>query len=272
MPRSTRSGRRCGPADEAVPDELLMRTCLVTGAGRGIGRAVAERLGAEGHRVALVARSKEQLDEVAAAVRGETMVIPADLTVEGEIDRVFAEVARTWGAVEVLVANAGAGHAALLTDTTDDDWARILELNLTVPFRCIRRALPPMIDTGWGRVIVIASVVAKRGEAQVSAYAASKHGVLGLVRSAAAEVARNGVTVNAVCPGYVDTPMTDATVAAISARSGRTEAESRAALAKRQPIGRLVTPEEVADVVALCVGNGAINGQGINVDGGAVQS
>jgi NAD(P)-dependent dehydrogenase (short-subunit alcohol dehydrogenase family) len=249
-----------------------MRTCLVTGAGRGIGRATAERLSADGHRVALVARSKDELDDVAAALHGESMVIPADLTAPGEVDRVFVEVARTWGDVEVLVANAGAGHAALVTDTTDEDWAKVLELNLTLPFRCIRRALPAMTEAGWGRIVVVASVVAKRGEAQVSAYAASKHGVLGLVRSAAAEVARNGVTVNAVCPGYVDTPMTDATVSAISARSGRTEEESRAALAKRQPIGRLVTPAEVADVVAMCVGNGAINGQGINVDGGAVQS
>jgi NAD(P)-dependent dehydrogenase (short-subunit alcohol dehydrogenase family) len=249
-----------------------MRTCLVTGAGRGIGRAVAERLSADGHRVALAARSKDELADVAASLPGETMVVAADLTVPGEVDRVFAEVVRAWGDVEVLVANAGAGHAALLTDTTDEDWARVLELNLTVPFRCLRRALPPMVDAGWGRVVVIASVVAKRGEAQVSAYAASKHGVLGLVRSAAAEVARNGVTVNAVCPGFVDTPMTDATVTAISERSGRSETEARALLAKRQPIGRLVTPQEVADVVALCIGNGAINGQGINVDGGTVQS
>ena len=249
-----------------------MKTCLVTGAGRGIGRAVPERLSADGHRVALVARSKDELDQVAAALPGESLVIAADLTAPGEVDRVFDEVQRAWGAVEVLVANAGAGHAALVTDTTDEDWARILELNLTVPFRCLRRALPSMIDARWGRVVVIASVVAKRGEAQVSAYAASKHGVLGLVRSAAAEVARHGVTVNAVCPGYVDTPMTDETVAAISERTGRTDEESRAALAKRQPIGRLVAPQEVADVVALCIGNGAINGQGINVDGGAVQS
>lgn len=244
----------------------------MTGAGRGIGRAVAERLSADGHRIALVARSKDQLDEVAAVLPGDTLAVPADLTAAGEVDRVFAEVERSWGGVEVLVPNAGAGHAAMLADTTDADWDRILELNLTVPFRCIRRALPTMVDAGWGRVVVIASVVAKRGEPQVGAYTASKHGVLGLVRSAAAEVARNGVTVNAVCPGYVDTPMTDETVAAISARSGRSEAESRAALAKRQPIGRLVTPAEVADVVALCIGNAAINGQGINVDGGTVQS
>jgi NAD(P)-dependent dehydrogenase (short-subunit alcohol dehydrogenase family) len=249
-----------------------VRTCLVTGAGRGIGRSVAERLSADGHRVALVARSKDELVDVAASIGGNALVLPADLTAPGEVDRVFAEVARTWGEVEVLVSNAGTGHAALLTDTTDDDWARVLELNLTVPFRCLRRALPAMLDAGWGRIVVVASVVAKRGEAQVSAYAASKHGVLGLVRSAAAEVASRGVTVNAVCPGYVDTPMTDATVAGISARTGRSEPDARRALEKRQPIGRLVTPAEVADVVALCVGNGAINGQGINVDGGAVQS
>ena len=249
-----------------------MKVCLVTGAGRGIGRAVAERLSADGHRVALTARSKDELDDVAASLPGETLIIPADLTADGEVERVFAEVARTWGDVAVLVANAGASMAAPVTDTSDEDWARILELNLTVPFRCMRRALPSMANAGWGRVIVIASVVAKRGEAQVSAYAASKHGVLGLVRSAAMEVARNGVTVNAVCPGYVDTPMTDETVAGISARSGRTEAESRAVLEKRQPNGRLVAPAEVADVVALCIGNGAINGQGINVDGGSVQS
>jgi NAD(P)-dependent dehydrogenase (short-subunit alcohol dehydrogenase family) len=233
---------------------------------------VAERLSADGHRVALVARSKDELEDVAASIGGNALVLPADLTAPGEVDRVFAEVARTWGEVEVLVSNAGTGHAALLTDTTDDDWARVLELNLTVPFRCLRRALPAMLDAGWGRVVVVASVVAKRGEAQVSAYAASKHGVLGLVRSAAAEVASRGVTVNAVCPGYVDTPMTDATVAGISTRTGRPEPDARRALEKRQPIGRLVTPAEVADVVALCVGNGAINGQGINVDGGAVQS
>jgi len=118
----------------------------------------------------------------------------------------------------------------------------------------------------------VASVVAKRGEAQVAAYTAAKHGVLGLVRAAAAEVARTGVTVNAVCPGYVDTPMTDATVAALAARSGRSLDEARAVLARRQPIGRLVAPEEVAEAVAFCLVNGAVTGQGINVDGGAVQS
>jgi NAD(P)-dependent dehydrogenase (short-subunit alcohol dehydrogenase family) len=127
-----------------------------------------------------------------------------------------------------------------------------------------------MIEAGFGRVIVVASVAAKIGEPYISAYTASKHGVLGLVRSAAAEVATKGVTVNAVCPGYVDTPMTDATIAGIVAKTGRSLAEARSALEAKQPIGRLITPEEVASAVMQCVTNGAINGQGLNIDGGAV--
>jgi NAD(P)-dependent dehydrogenase (short-subunit alcohol dehydrogenase family) len=128
------------------------------------------------------------------------------------------------------------------------------------------------VDAGWGRVVAVASVAAKRGEPYIAAYTASKHGLLGLVRSAASELATSGVTVNAVCPAYVDTSMTDRTVAAISATTGRTEEQAREALERRQPIGRLVTVDEVADAVMLCVASGAITGQGINVDGGAVQS
>jgi NAD(P)-dependent dehydrogenase (short-subunit alcohol dehydrogenase family) len=129
-----------------------------------------------------------------------------------------------------------------------------------------------MVEQQWGRVVAVASIAAKRGDPYVSAYTASKHGLLGLVRSAAAEVAGKGVTVNAVCPAYVDTPMTASTVATISATTGRSEADARAALERRQPIGRLIDPEEVADAVLLCVASAAITGQGINVDGGAVQS
>jgi NAD(P)-dependent dehydrogenase (short-subunit alcohol dehydrogenase family) len=129
-----------------------------------------------------------------------------------------------------------------------------------------------MVERGRGRVVVLASVASKVGEPYISAYTASKHGVLGLVRSAAAELARTGVTVNAVCPGYVDTPMTDATVEGIVARTGRSTEEARAILEAKQPIGRLITPEEVAEAVMACVRNGGITGQGINVDGGALQS
>jgi NAD(P)-dependent dehydrogenase (short-subunit alcohol dehydrogenase family) len=148
----------------------------------------------------------------------------------------------------------------------------MLDLNLTAPFRCLRRALPSMTSAGVGRVVVIASIAGKAGSARIAAYTASKHGVLGLVRVAAAEVATSGVTVNAVCPGYVDTPMTDQSVADIATGTGRSPDEARKILANMQPIGRLVTVDEVAATVMLCVDNGAINGQGINVDGGSVQS
>jgi NAD(P)-dependent dehydrogenase (short-subunit alcohol dehydrogenase family) len=245
---------------------------LVTGAGRGIGRAIAVRLSETGHRVALTGRGEQDLTGTAVACPGETLVLPGDATDPGTVERCFATVEAGWGPVEVLVLNAGAGVSAPLVRTTDEQWQQLLDLNLTAPFRFLRRALPRMTAAGHGRVVVIASVAAKAGAPYIAAYVASKHGVLGLVRAAAAEVARTGVTVNAVCPGYVDTPMTDATVRGIVDRTGRTEEQAREYLAGQQPIGRLVTVDEVVDAVLLCVQNGAINGQGINVDGGAVQS
>jgi NAD(P)-dependent dehydrogenase (short-subunit alcohol dehydrogenase family) len=251
---------------------LIPRVCLVTGASRGIGAAVATALSGAGHRVALLGRDGAALEEVAASLPGPSLSVVADVTDAGAVEAAFGRIEREWGPVEVLVCNAGAGAAAPLVDTSDEQWARMLELNLTAPFRLIRRALPSMTERGWGRVVVIASVVAKRGEAQVAAYTASKHGVLGLVRAAAAELARTGVTVNAVCPGYVDTPMTAATIDAIAARTGRSAADARASLARRQPIGRLIDPDEVAQTVLFCVANAAVTGQGINVDGGSVQS
>jgi NAD(P)-dependent dehydrogenase (short-subunit alcohol dehydrogenase family) len=251
---------------------MTARVCLVTGASRGIGAAVAAALSADGHRVALLGRDAAALEAVAAGLPGETLAVVADVTDAGAVSGAFERVERHWGPVEVLVFSAGAGFAAPLVDTSDADWSRMLDLNLTAPFKYLRRALPSMTERGWGRVVVVASVVAKRGEAQVAAYTAAKHGVLGLVRAAAAELARTGVTVNAVCPGYVDTPMTDQTVEAIAARSGRSGEEARAALARRQPIGRLIEPDEVAEAVRFCIANGAVTGQGLNVDGGTVQS
>ena len=247
------------------------RVALVTGASRGIGRAIAVRLSAQGLRVALLARDRAQLDETAAACAGPTMVLPADVTSAEAIDAAFADVEAAWGPVEVLVANAGSAISGRLERTSDEDWQRIIDLNLTAPFRCVRRAIPAMRAARWGRIVVIASVAAHVGEPYIAAYTASKHGVLGLVRSAAAELAREGVTVNAVCPGYVDTPMTDATIANIVATTNRTEEQAREALARKQPIGRLIRPDEVADAVWFCVGSEAVTGQSITVDGGAVQ-
>jgi NAD(P)-dependent dehydrogenase (short-subunit alcohol dehydrogenase family) len=243
-------------------------TALVTGAGRGIGRAVAVRLSAEGYRVALTARSEDELRETAGRSEGETLLIPADITSTEAVDRIFDAVEDAWGGVDVLVANAGAGTSAPIAKTTDEQWAAMLDVNLTAPFRCIRRAVPGMRERGFGRIVVVASMAAKVGEPYASAYTASKHGILGVVRSAAIELATTGITVNAVCPGYVDTPMTDRTVERIVDRTGRSPDEVRAVLEAKQPSGRLITPEEVADAVFLCVTDADLNGQAIDVDGG----
>ncbi len=243
------------------------RVALVTGAGRGIGRAIAVRLSAEGYAVALTARGADQLAGTAAACAGRTIVLPADITDATAVETIFAATERELGPVDVLLANAGGGVSARVVRTTDDQWQQMLDLNLTAPFRCLRRALPAMVERGWGRVVVIASIAAKVGEPYISAYAASKHGVLGLVRSAAAEMVGTGVTVNAICPAYVDTPMTDATVDGIVARTGRTAEEARAILADKQPSGRLVRPDEVVDAVWSCVVDGSINGDAIDVLG-----
>jgi NAD(P)-dependent dehydrogenase (short-subunit alcohol dehydrogenase family) len=222
--------------------------------------------------VVLTARSRDELEAVAAGCPGETLVVPADITDPIAVESVFADTERAWGTVDVLVANAGAGFSARLERTDDGQWNRMLALNLTAPFRCLRRAVPGMRTGGWGRAVVIASTASRVGEPYIAAYTASKHGVLGLVRSAAAELADAGITVNAICPGYLDTSMTDATIANIAAASGRTQNEARAILERKQPIGRLIDPDEVAAAVLFCIDSPALSGQGITIDGGSVQA
>jgi NAD(P)-dependent dehydrogenase (short-subunit alcohol dehydrogenase family) len=180
-------------------------------------------------------------------------------------------VEEAWGGLSVLVANAGAGSSAPIAKLPDELWAQQLELNLTAPFRAVRRSVPGMVERGWGRLVVVASMAAKRGEPYLAAYCAAKHGVLGMVRATAAELATTGVTANAVCPAYVDTAMTDGAVGAIQRFTGRSPEDARRFLELKQPIGRLITVDEVAEAVWFCVANGGFTGQGLNVDGGAVQ-
>jgi NAD(P)-dependent dehydrogenase (short-subunit alcohol dehydrogenase family) len=186
-------------------------------------------------------------------------------------DAAVTAVEEAWGGLSVLVANAGAGSSAPIARLSDEVWAQQLELNLTAPFRAVRRSVPGMVERGWGRLLVVASMAAKRGEPYLAAFCAAKHGVLGMVRATAAELATTGVTANAVCPAYVDTAMTDGAVGAIQKFTGRSPEDARRFLELKQPIGRLITVDEVAEAVWFCVANGGFTGQGLNVDGGAVQ-
>ncbi len=254
---------------------LSGRVAFVTGGGRGIGRAVAIALAAEGASVVVTARSESEIEAVASELRAsgvEAIALALDVANSGSVRDVFAAARERLGPVDVLVNNAGIGRSALLWRTSDDDWRATLETNLSGTFYCMREAIGPMVERRWGRVVNVASIAGKTGAPYIGAYAASKHGVIGLTRTAAQEVAPHGVTVNAVCPGYVDTAMTDGSVAKIVEKTGMDAADARRRLEAMSPQNRIITPEEVAFVVVSLMHDDArgINGQAINVDGGSV--
>jgi NAD(P)-dependent dehydrogenase (short-subunit alcohol dehydrogenase family) len=256
--------------------ELTGRIALVTGGGRGIGRAVAVSLASAGADVAVTARSSGELEETVASIRatgrrGEAVV--CDVAERVQVEAMVARVRQALGDPLILVNNAGIAASAKLADTTDEMWDRMLRVNASGAFYCTRAVLPLMLNAKWGRIVNMASIAARVGAPYIAAYAASKHALLGLTRAVAAEVANRGITVNAVCPGYVDTAMTDASTANISKRTGRTEQDARKILEGFSPQGRLMTAEEVAAMATyLCseVARG-VNGQAIVIDGGAVQ-
>jgi NAD(P)-dependent dehydrogenase (short-subunit alcohol dehydrogenase family) len=204
---------------------------------------------------------------VAQEIGGNAIALVCDVSSSENVAEIFADFKP-----DILVNNAGVAESATLPNTTNELWHRHLAINLTGTFYCTRAALPAMLERKWGRIINIASIAAKAGAPYISAYAASKHGVLGLTRSVALEVAASGVTVNAICPGYVDTEMVSRGVQQITAKTGRSAEEALDALKKMSPQNRLVTAEEVAALALLLAseeGRG-INGQGINIDGGSV--
>ncbi|HEV2764684.1 MAG TPA: SDR family NAD(P)-dependent oxidoreductase, partial [Pyrinomonadaceae bacterium] len=220
--------------------KLADRIALVTGGGRGIGRAVALALAREGAAVAVVARTETEVARVAAELREGCGVEAAhavcDVSDARSVAGAFASVVERFGrAPDILINNAGIAESAPLAKTDDELWHRHLGVNLSGTFYFMRAALPHMVERGWGRVVNVASIAGKTGAPYIAAYSASKHGVLGLTRSAALEVATKGVTVNAICPGYVETDMTERAVENITARTGKTAAEARAVLAGMSP-------------------------------------
>ncbi|HEX3629250.1 MAG TPA: SDR family oxidoreductase [Candidatus Dormibacteraeota bacterium] len=257
--------------------ELNGRVALVTGGGKGIGRAVALSLAAMGADVAISGRSKPELDDTAQTIRAggrRAEAIVCDVSERGQVDAMFARLKESLGDPLILVNNAGIAASARLTQTTDEMWELMMRVNATAAFWCMKAVVPAMLEARWGRIVNIASIAARAGAAYITAYAASKHALLGLTRSVAVEVANRGVTVNAVCPGYVDTEMTDRSAAYISARTGRTEGDARKLLEGVSPQGRLMTVDEVASLATYLCSQAArgITGQGIVLDGGSVQA
>lgn len=257
--------------------ELSGRIAVVTGGGRGIGREAALALASAGADVAVAARSADELAQAVMAIRAagrRSEAIVCDVTERPQVEAMIAQVKSALGEPSILVNNAGIAGSAKLTDTTDEMWDRMLRVNATGAFYCTRAVLPMMLQAKWGRIVNVASIAAKSGAPYIAAYAASKHALLGLTRAVAAEVATRGITVNAVCPGYVDTGMTDASTANISARTGRSERDARKILEGFSPQGRLMTTGEVAALITFLCSQTArgITGQGIVLDGGALQT
>ncbi len=251
------------------------RGAVITGGGRGIGAAVARALAERGARVVVTARSMAEIEAVATALEtggADAWAVRCDVSDPASIGRLFAEATERLGAVDILVNNAGTASAAPIHKLGLEEWTRLWTVNATGAFLCAKEVLPGMMERGWGRIVNVASIAALRGARYIAGYAASKHALLGFTRSAAAEVAEAGITVNAVCPGYVDTPMTEASIANIVSKTGISEERALDAILSASPQHRLIAPEEVAAAVAFLCDEHArgINGQTIVLDGGAL--
>jgi NAD(P)-dependent dehydrogenase (short-subunit alcohol dehydrogenase family) len=246
------------------------RVALVTGGARGIGAAIARHLRAAGAQVFVTGRASPELSAMGSELSTEPLA--CDLGDRANTDRLLASLAARAQRFDIVVHNAGIAESAPLANTTDDIWDRTMAINVTAPFRINRALIPAMAKAGWGRVIHVASNAGLIGYAYTSAYCASKHAMIGLTRALAVEVARQGITVNAVCPGWVDTAMAARAVDNIAKTSGRSPEAAQATLAQMSPQKRLIEPAEVAALVTMLCGHEArgIHGQSLVVDGGQV--
>jgi 3-hydroxybutyrate dehydrogenase len=247
---------------------LERRHALITGGGTGIGASAATHLHAAGARITVTGRRLEPLQDVAKRVEGTA--VQCDVTDPEQIARAFDEARAANGPIEMLVVNAGIAESAPFHKMTRESWERIIGTNLTAAFDCARAAIGDLLKSENGRLVFVASVASLRGVPYAAHYAASKHGLLGLMRSLATEYAKTNLTVNAVCPGYVDTPMTDQSVARVSEITGRSEEDSRIVITSMNASGRLVHPDAVATMIlTLCLPQSRdVNGAAVTVDGG----
>jgi len=245
---------------------LAGKVALVTGGGRGIGAAISRALARIGARVIVCGRRKSDLDAIAREIGGTA--IECDVADRAATDRMLGAV----GPVAVLVNNAGIAESASLDRTTDEIWDRIIEVDVTAPFRLTRALVPGMVKAGWGRVVNIASNAGVTGYGYSSAYCAAKHAMVGFTRALAIDLARTNVTINALCPGWVETNMVEEAVTRIAAKTGRSAEEARTSLAAMSPQRRMISPEEVAHAAVMLCAHEArgIHGQTLVIDGGAV--
>jgi NAD(P)-dependent dehydrogenase (short-subunit alcohol dehydrogenase family) len=255
---------------------LAGRVAVVTGGGRGVGAAIARRLAADGAAVIVAARTRAEIDAVADALQAtgaRASAIACDVSNPASIEELAASARRLFERVDILVNNAGVAMAAPVLRTTLEEWQTALAVNATSAFLCLKAFLPSMLSGGWGRVVNIASTAALSSDRYIAAYAASKHALLGLTRSAAAEVAAQGVTVNAICPGFLATDMTEQSVARIVAATGRSREETVATLARRNPQNRIIDADEVAAAAAYLCSDAAagVNGTALVIDGGELR-
>jgi 3-hydroxybutyrate dehydrogenase len=255
--------------------ELSGKTALITGGGRGIGRSCALAFAKEGAQIVVAARTESEIEKVAAEIREmgrRALAVILDVREPESIERAFKRAASEIGTVDILINNAGIARSEPLVKCSEELWQEVIDVNLNGTFRCTKAALPGMLQKGWGRIINIASVAGKAGAPYISAYTASKHGVLGFTKALAQEVATRGITVNAICPGYVETDMAEHAIKTIGEKTGASPEKAKAYLEQTTPQKRLFQPEEVSFLAVMLASNLAsgINGQAINICGGTL--